>query len=58
MYTVTINNDRNYGIVTENNRSFYCVPVGNGEWSKEEIFGEDINHIINQALQTWLKRIN
>ncbi|OUL19066.1 hypothetical protein BV378_34010 [Nostoc sp. RF31YmG] len=56
-YSVT-NNHRAFGIVTENNRSFYCVRGDNGIWLKEEIFGENINIIINQALKIWLERIS
>ncbi|MDZ8053526.1 MAG: endonuclease NucS domain-containing protein [Aulosira sp. ZfuVER01] len=55
-YTISINNQKSFGIVTENNRSFYCVPGNNGTWLKQEIFGEDIKQIINHALKIWLER--
>ncbi|WP_190872911.1 endonuclease NucS domain-containing protein [Aulosira sp. FACHB-615] len=57
-YNVTRSNQNYHGIVTENNRSFYCVRGDNGTWVKEEIFGENIKDIVNEALKVWLEKVS
>lgn len=57
-YNVTRSNQSYHGIVTENNRSFYCVRGDNGTWLKQEIFGENIKDIVNEALKLWLERVS